>query len=182
MDTPLWPNEAANTGIWPLHTRFPRGVLPYKTGFTLKPPGRPFDIVIKDDNLRALLMAPKINEANLDATIYYSSQSIKLSGFQFVNTDYFQRQGLLDGLYTEDLISCAMQFIPRVGEELTQMYGEFTTDALDFLEKLMRLLSFSNQRAAHNNIAAFVANKLGIRAHVMSKLQVPPKTAQMLRK
>ena len=61
------------------------------------------------------------------------------------------------------------------------MCGDFTTDAMDFLEKLMRLLSFSNQRATHNNIAAFVANKSGIRSHVMSKLQVPPKTAQMLK-
>ena len=28
LDPPLWPGEAANTGSWPLNTRFPRGVLP----------------------------------------------------------------------------------------------------------------------------------------------------------
>ena len=93
----------ANTGSWPLSTHFPRNVLPYKTGFELKPPGRPFDIVIDDDNLGALLEAPKISEANLDATVYYSSQSITLSGTSFPNTDWFQRTSLLDGFYSEEL-------------------------------------------------------------------------------
>ena len=38
LDTPVWDGEAANTGIWPLQTRFPRGVLPYISGFRLKTP------------------------------------------------------------------------------------------------------------------------------------------------
>ena len=47
LDTPTWDNEAANTGIWPLKTRFPRGSLPYRAGYALKPPGRPIDIYIQ---------------------------------------------------------------------------------------------------------------------------------------
>ena len=29
FDTPVWDNEAPNTGIFPFQTRFPRGVIPY---------------------------------------------------------------------------------------------------------------------------------------------------------
>ena len=181
LDTPVWSGEAANTGIWPLQTRFPRGVLPYKSGFRLKPPGRPFDIDIKDAVLKAFLEAPKISEANLDATVFYSSQTIKLSGYQFVNTDYFLRQGMIDTFYTEELVNCAMQFTSKVRDELREMFGYFTSEAVDFLEKILGLISFSNQRATHNNVAALVANRTAMRQQVMSRLQVPPKTAQMLK-
>ena len=73
LDTPTWDNEAANTGIWPLKTRFPRGTLPYRAGYALKPPGRPIDIVIKDKVLKEFLIAPKISEASLDAAVYHQS-------------------------------------------------------------------------------------------------------------
>ena len=181
LDPPVWPGEASNTGSWPRATRFPRNVIPYKTGFSLKPPGRPIDIYIEDDNLRALLTAPKISEANLDATISFSSQSIKLSGTSFPNTDFFQRMALLDGLYTEDLLSCALQFMPRLREEMLSTFGDFNTESMDFLEKLLGLISFSNQRGVHNNVAAFVSNKAGMRSHVLSRFQVPQVTAQMLK-
>ena len=88
---------------------------------------------------------------------------------------------MYDGLYTEELINCAMLFLPRLKAELMATFGEMSSDSMDFLEKILGLLSFSNQRAMHNNIAAFVANKAGMRNHVLSKLQVPPKTTQMLR-
>ena len=61
------------------------------------------------------------------------------------------------------------------------MFGEFTSEAVDFLEKILGLISFSNQRATHNNVAALVANRTAMRQQVMSRLQVPPKTAQMLK-
>ena len=127
--------------------------------------------------MRALLTAPKISEANLDATISFSSQSIKLSGTSFPNTDFFQRMALLDGLYTEDLLSCALQFMPRLREEMLSTFGDFNTESMDFLEKLLGLISFSNQRGVHNNVAAFVSNKAGMRSHVLSRLQVPQVTA-----
>ena len=48
FDTPVWDNEAPNTGIFPFSTRFPRGVIPYRHGYRMKPPGRPFDIVMDE--------------------------------------------------------------------------------------------------------------------------------------
>ena len=71
--------------------------------------------------------------------------------------------------------------MPRLKEELISTFGNFNTESMDFLEKLLALISFSNQRGVHNQIAAFVSNKSGMRNHVLSKLQVPPKTAQMLK-
>ena len=88
---------------------------------------------------------------------------------------------MYDGLYTEELINCAMLFLPWLMAGLMATFGEMSSDLMDFLEKILGLLSFSNQRAMHNNIAAFVANKAGMWNHVLSKLQVPPKTAQMLK-
>ena len=45
LDTPIWPNEEKNTGIFPFTTRFPRGPIPYRHGYRMKPTGRPFDRV-----------------------------------------------------------------------------------------------------------------------------------------
>ena len=172
MDPPVWPGEASTTGSWPASTRFPRGVIPFKTGFSLKPPGRPFDIFIEDENLRLLLEAPKISEANLDATVFYTSHAIKLSRTSFPNTDYFQRASLFDGFYSEELINSALAFMPVLKEQLQAAFGNFNavfnSESIDFLEKLIALISLSNQRGIHNLIAAFVSNKTGMRNHVLS--------------
>ena len=139
----------------------------------MKPPGRPFDIFIEE--------APKISEANLDATVFHSSQAIKSSGTSFPTTDFFQRANLFDGLYTEELINSALAFFPVLKENLSSKFSDFNTSSLDFLEKLIALTSLSNQRGVHNQIAAFVSNKTGMRNHVRSKLLVPSKNAQMLK-
>ena len=117
----------------------------------------------------------------MDATVFYTNQAIKLSGTSFPTTDCFQRANLFDGLYTEELINSALAFIQVLKENLSAKFGNFNTSSLDFLEKLIALTSLSNQRGIHNQIAAFVSNKTGMRNHVLSKLQVPSKTAQMLR-
>ena len=38
LDTPVWPNEELNTGIFPFSTRFPRGPIPPRHGYCMKPP------------------------------------------------------------------------------------------------------------------------------------------------
>ena len=45
----------------------------------------------------------------------------------------------------------------------------------------MGLLSLSNQRSVHGQIAAFVANKSGLRKFVLNKFQLPATTAKVLR-
>ena len=181
LDPPVVEGELASTGTWPPATRFPRGIIPYKPGFKLKPPGRPLDIFIEDPNLRKLLEVPKISEANLDTTVCHTTQAIKVSGTPFPTTDAFQRASLFDVLYSEELVNSALRFIPVLKTNLVKQFGDFNTSSLDFLEKLIGLISLSNQRGIHNQIAAFVANKQGMRNHVLSKLQVPTKTAQMLK-
>ena len=113
--------------------------------------------------------------------MFHTSQAIKLSGTSFPTTDFFQRANLFDGLYTEELINSALGFIPVLKENLLAKFGDFITSSLDLLEKLFALTSLSNQRGVHNQIAAFVSNKTGMRNHGLSKLQVPSKTAQMLK-
>ena len=53
--------------------------------------------------------------------------------------------------------------------------------SLDFLLKLLSLISLSNQKSFHGQIAAFVANKSGLRKFVLSKFQVPATTVKVLR-
>ena len=104
---------------------------------------------------------------------------MKLSGDQSVNTDYFLRQGLTDAFYSDELITAAMQFIPKFRQEMEDHYDHFTSGAVDFLQDILGLISFSNQRAIHNNVAALIANRTGMREKVMSRFDVPPKTRQM---
>ena len=39
LDPPVGEGDASSTGIWPSTTRFPKGIIPYKTGFAMKPLG-----------------------------------------------------------------------------------------------------------------------------------------------
>ena len=113
--------------------------------------------------------------------MFHTSQAIKLSRTSFPTTDFFQRANLFNGLYTEELINSALAFFPVLKENLSSKFSDFNTSSLDFLEKLIALTSLSNQRGVHNQIAAFVSNKTGMRNHVRSKLLVPSKNAQMLK-
>ena len=147
----------------------------------MKPPGRPFDIEFKDPVLKAFLGAPKISSATLDATVFYTRQEVKLSGDQSVNSDYFMRQGLTDAFYSDELLTAAMQFIPKFRQEMEDHYDHFTSGAVDFLQDILGLIAFSNQRTIHNNVAALIANRTGMREKVMSRFDVPPKMRQMLK-
>ena len=60
-------------------------------------------------------------------------------------------------------------------------YDGFTSNAIDFLQDILGLIQFSNQRAIHNVIAALTANKTGMREKVLARFDVPPKTRQMLK-
>ena len=184
LDTPVWAGEADNsTGVWPFQTRFPRGAHPYRAGYTLRPPGRPIDIFIKDKVLRDFLLAPKISSASLDSVVYHENQSFPLTGDHKVNTDHFLRQGLLEAFYADKLINIGMETMKNMSAELDiilqghPMAGE----AVSFITDLFGLISFSNMRYIHNSTAAIIANKTALRQQIMNKLIVPPKTAQMLK-
>ena len=86
-------SEDSATGCWPKDTKFPKGSIPYRKGYDFKPPTRPSDIAIIDPNLKKLLEAPKIKEANLDPTIFRSTEATKFSGTALPSTDFFQRGG-----------------------------------------------------------------------------------------
>ena len=58
------------------------------------------------------------------------------------------RKSLYDSLYSEELLGCALGFIPMLNEELRGKYPDIDS-ALDFLEKLLCMVSLSNQRAYH---------------------------------
>ena len=79
------------------------------------------------------------------------------------------------------MLSFALSFIPLLKNELSVNYEGMDFSAFDFLEKLLAMTSLSNQRSYHNQIAALVSNKTGMRNFVLSKFQVPANTAQTLR-
>ena len=147
----------------------------------MKPPGRPFDIEFRDPVIKAFLGAPKISVATLDSTVFFTRQEVRLTSDQSVNSDHFMRQGLTDAFYSEKLLTIAMQFIPKFRKEMEDHYEGFTSNAVDFLQDILGLIQFSNQRAIHNVIAALTANKTGMREKVLSRFDVPPKTRQMLK-
>ena len=72
-----------------------------------------------------------------------------------------------------------MQFIPKFRQEMEDHYDHFTSGAVDFLQDILGLIAFSNQRTIHNNVAALIANRTGMREKVLSRFDLPPKTRQM---
>ena len=139
------------------------------------------DIVFRDPVIKAFLGAPKIGVATLDETVFFTRQEVRLTSDQSVNSDLFMRQGLTDAFYTEELLTIAMQFIPKFRKEMEDHYDGFTSNVVDFLQDILGLIQFSNQRSIHNNIAALTANKAGMREKVLARFDVPPKTRQILK-
>ena len=174
-------SEDSATGIWPQDTKVPKGPIPYRKGYDFKPPARPTDISIMDPNIKKLLEAPKIKEANLDPTIFRTNETTNFSGTALPTTDFFQRGGLFDSFYSEEMLSFALSFIPLLKNELSSNFEGIDLSAFDFLEKLLAITSLSNQRSYHNQIAALVSNKTGMRNFVLSKFQVPANTAKTLK-
>ena len=171
----------SDIGCWPKETKFPKGPMPYTKGYNFKPPVRPNDISITDPNLKKLLEAPKIKEANLDPTIFRSTDATKFAGTQFPSTDFFLRGGLFDSFYSEELLGFAINLIPMIKEQLSAMLEDIDLSVFDFLERLLAMTSLSNQRAYHNQIAALVSNKAAMRNFVLSRFNVPANTAQALK-
>ena len=92
LDTPVWLNEEPNTGIFPFSTRFPRGIIPYRHGYRMKPPGRPFDIVFKDPIIKTFLGAPKLGVVTLDDAVFHTRQVVKLTSDLSASCDLYMRQ------------------------------------------------------------------------------------------
>ena len=114
LDPPKSEGESSATGIWPENTIFPKGANPYVKGYEFRPPPRPTDISISDPNLKKRLEASKIKEANLNSTGFRTNESVKLANFSHPSSDVFQCGGLFDSVYSEELISCAIEFIPML--------------------------------------------------------------------
>ena len=86
----------------------------YVKDFVNKPPARSTETCIVNPNLKKLLTASKIKIAYLNTTVFRVNDSTKLSGTSFVNVDYFMRMSLFDAFYTEELLSCALEFVPKL--------------------------------------------------------------------
>ena len=135
----------------------------YFKDFVLKPPTRPTDTFISNPNLKKLLTASKIKNENLDATVFRTTELVKLAGTSFANVDYFMRKSLFDSFYTEELLGCALGFIPMLNSELQVEYPDMDNAPLEFIQKLLSMVFLSNQRTYHGQIASIVANKAGMR-------------------
>ena len=86
-----------------------------------------------------------------------------LAGMSFVNVDYFMRKSLFDAFCSEELLGCALGFIPMLKSQLQVDHPDMDKSALDFFQKLLSMISLSNQRSYHGQIASIVANKSGMR-------------------
>ena len=74
-----------------------------------------------------------------------------------------------------------MAFILLLKAELRVKYPNMDNLALEYLEKLLAMVSLSNQRTYHGQIASIVANKAGMRNYVLNKFQVPAVMAKTLK-
>ena len=74
-----------------------------------------------------------------------------------------------------------MEFVTKLKSQLRVEHPEMDKSSLDFLLKLLSMISLSNQRSYHGQTAAIVANKSGLRNYVLNKFQVPASMAEVLR-
>ena len=180
FDAPVWANEEPNTGIFPFETRFARGACPYRKGYRAKPPGRPFDMVFSDTVIGDFLGAPKFGTINLDHLVFNTKQSHTLSNDLSSCTDFYLRQALTDACYTDNLLSLDLNLMTKFRAEMETTFGEVVSPAIDLMQDMWALSSFSNQRSIHWQTAAVSTNKAGLRRKMLNKFTVHPKTRQML--
>ena len=133
---------------------FPKGTNPYAKDMLNRPPARPAEMCIVDPNLKRLLMAPKIKNANLNTSVFKTTSATKLSGTAFVNVDYFMRKALLDAYYTDELLNNAIEFVPLLRTKLLKDNPDLDQSSLDLMYILVSMISLSNQRTYHGLTAA----------------------------
>ena len=78
-------------------------------------------------------MGSKIKEAKLNAAVFKNPTAIKLGGTAFVNSDFFARKALLDSFYTDELLTCALELLPKLKKNL-EMIPETDTGVDEFLD------------------------------------------------
>ena len=113
--------------------------------------------------------------------MFHTRQEVKLTSDLSASCDLYMKQGLTDACYSDELLTTALQFMPKFRQEMDDHFGEFTSPAVGFIQYMFGLIQFSNQRCIHNMVAAITANKSGMREKVLGKFTVPPKTRQMLK-
>ena len=82
-------------------------------------------------------MAPKIKNANLNTSVFKTTSATKLTGTAYVNVDYFMRKSLLDAYYTEELLNCAIEFVPLLRAKLLIETPGLDQSSLDLMHKLL---------------------------------------------
>lgn len=182
LDTPARQGEDPLTGMFPDHTKFPRGKVPFRHGYTMKPQGRPIDFVFENKILQDFLTGPKMQSVSLDESVFISRQDYKLASDLSANTDFFIRNMLTDALYANQLVDMLLRFMTQFKEGLRERVAEGVTDtSVDFVNDMLALSQFSIQRSVHHGIAALASNKSAMRERILNKFVVPPKTRQMLK-
>ena len=116
----------------------------------------------------------------LDLSVFNSKQDMKLTSDLSACSDFYMRQALTDACYTDQMLTTALQYMPKFRYEMEENFGELVSPAVDFMKDLWALTQFSNQRCIHYLTAALTANKAGLRRKVLNKFTVHPKTRQML--
>ena len=165
---------------WPTGTIFPKSLTPHAKDFKYKPAFRPKDIFIADPDLRNLLNGPKLSDVSLDHTVFQNPKATNVSNSPLSAIDKCQREGLIDNLITEEFLNFALDFIKVIDNEVKAVVPDFNVAGLTFLERMLSLTAMSNQRSYHQQVAGLVTNRLSLRKEVLTKFNVPAKTANML--
>ena len=137
-------------------------------------------MVFSDTVIGDFLGAPKFGAINLDHSVFNTKQSFSLSNDLSACCDYYMRQAITDACYTDNMLTIGLQFMSKFRLEMEENFGEVISPALDLMQDLWALNSFSNQRTIHYLTAAVAANKASLRRKVLNKFTVHAKTRQML--
>ena len=182
LDTPARQGEDPNTGMFPDDTKFPKGKIPFRHGYSMKPQGRPFDFVFENKILNDFLTGPKLNSVSLDESVFLTRQDIKLASDLSANTDFFLRNMITDALYANQLLDMLLRFMAQFKQGLRERCEEtFTDPAVEFVNDMIALCQFSVQRSVHHGISALTSNKSAMRERILNKFIVPAKTRKMLK-
>ena len=174
-----------SVGYWPSSVKLPpKASQACPPKMLTRPDRRHSDISVVDDDLRAMLEAPKFGALHLDPSVFQAAK-VDVSKENLGTIDYLLRSSLYDSFVTDELLALVLRLVPLVQSDLgissTAAAATASSPHLDLLSRVVRVAAHSHSRSVNSLTASFVSSKVAIRDSVLGKFQVPTLTNTLLR-
>ena len=183
---PSHKEESSDTvGYWPPTTKFPSEQVIYPPEYNLRPPKRPADLSIVNENLKSMLEAKVVDKPNLNHAAFQEPKK-PISFKSSINSkmDCLFKKCLLESYTAERYNEIALELFPFILAELEDHFGNVDKIDLPIFNLLYSLLSLTGHgisRMTNLHTSGLVTNKLEMRDKILLEFDHPAKTKNILR-